>query len=1188
MSKPENPFKGLRSYTREDYGRLFGRDADFILMKDRIFAARTTLLFAGSGVGKTSFFQAKVIPELERRHPVPLQIRYHREWSAADPLEAVRGTLGADSSQHLTDFFERRPGQWIVVLDQFEEIFQNPDYWTRSAALRDEIAAVVGSSLPVSIVISMREEFLGRLSFFDNIIPDVFRNYYRLQNPDLTTTEDIIFGTCGSIPVDGAGAAALVRDMAQVEIPGAGAGPRYASRNAVFLPFLQLVCRTLWEEQKEGADGVFEFLSGYAQSRDADGSAPPARILESFCASRLERLPAGERLMAGRALDYLVTSQGAKRAYAVSDLADLMHVRNKALLGKMLTALKDEGILRGWRRQSDEWFELSHDMYAPILYRWKEAFQARRARRMRRKVAAALTAAAALVVVAFVWSHIQATKTLAATLDQRAAYTELQQDLDSAIILRMAALEADPTDARRRAAAAVAFPPEQLDFTLRHEGPVTAMAYSAGGEYVVTASGAGGEDPAEGAGYPRPRVQTVLEFWEAATGKPKGGPWPLSSAATLIAAAHPDLVATAKTDGSTSNSTSIIEIWRRDRKSAIALLHLECGLDRMEFNAAGTSLLTVCLPSGGDYPWAVFDLEGRPVIESHKSLQIGFAPSGDKLVAAYVSGEVEEWNTYSGKLLRKLPHQQNQSSKIAFTPDAKTFAVADLGGAVRLYDAVSGRPAGELEAGTTVRRMAFSSDGRRLLAVRDRDATGPIHIGYFTTWDLDSGQSRSVAVEEGSGPTWFPIPDRQLILERTGGSRFALWDASQGMPLAHPAMAGNYHRYALSPSRDQLLTWSGGAVVHAWNLAAQSHYANPRRAITAAVDRDGKAAAYLLNSRTVAVEPLDSRGEMRQFSLDFDASVLQVATNAAFVFLAGSEDARVWRISDGSAGPQLSLNLLKPRDIQLREDGALVISTESPECPSERCDVAVVPFGGIRPKSLPSLPALPQFSPTGNYAVTFRPNLKVLDTRTGQSRIFVVRPGEIVFSRDERYIFVGSEKTPLTLVDLSTGKTQQLGTDPVMQIAAAPNGSSAITVGEDGQFSVWDIATGRLLGNQPGVYFVTSLDFFPGSESLLAASHWWAYMFSTRRTGGTQSSRRLGASWTTRFGMPPGGGTVRALLEPAPNWWTVKELRADGLDIPKLQGDPSDLKKLWQDKLRLRFEAGELVPVDRVRIPRSQ
>jgi WD40 repeat protein len=77
---PANPFKGLRSFEEKDRNRLFGRERDLILMKDRIFAARTTVLFAGSGVGKTSFLNAKVVPELRKQ----CEVVWHNRWTGTD------------------------------------------------------------------------------------------------------------------------------------------------------------------------------------------------------------------------------------------------------------------------------------------------------------------------------------------------------------------------------------------------------------------------------------------------------------------------------------------------------------------------------------------------------------------------------------------------------------------------------------------------------------------------------------------------------------------------------------------------------------------------------------------------------------------------------------------------------------------------------------------------------------------------------------------------------------------------------------------------------------------------------------------------------------------------------------------------------------------------------------------------
>ena len=80
-----NPFLALRPFTREEAARFYGRDADLVLIQSRLYSSRTTLLFAGSGVGKTSLIDARLWPVLERQwRVVP-----HRQWAARPPLDAL-------------------------------------------------------------------------------------------------------------------------------------------------------------------------------------------------------------------------------------------------------------------------------------------------------------------------------------------------------------------------------------------------------------------------------------------------------------------------------------------------------------------------------------------------------------------------------------------------------------------------------------------------------------------------------------------------------------------------------------------------------------------------------------------------------------------------------------------------------------------------------------------------------------------------------------------------------------------------------------------------------------------------------------------------------------------------------------------------------------------------------------------
>ncbi|MGB1258064.1 MAG: hypothetical protein ACPG51_19475, partial [Thiolinea sp.] len=65
--KPENegPYPGLRPYREDERGKFFGRDTDTEILLDKVLTNRLTLLFAASGVGKSSLLQAAVIPHLK-------------------------------------------------------------------------------------------------------------------------------------------------------------------------------------------------------------------------------------------------------------------------------------------------------------------------------------------------------------------------------------------------------------------------------------------------------------------------------------------------------------------------------------------------------------------------------------------------------------------------------------------------------------------------------------------------------------------------------------------------------------------------------------------------------------------------------------------------------------------------------------------------------------------------------------------------------------------------------------------------------------------------------------------------------------------------------------------------------------------------------------------------------------------
>ncbi len=478
---PPNPFKGLRPYKQEDQDKLFGRNRDLILMKDRVFSARTTLLFAASGVGKTSFLNAKVIPELKKQCAVV----WHNRWTGADELEPAgdefaedrgfrfwppramfRDLIGKFRRKSDEEFASRPPAvraepneerlttevhrviaqslrqssddaqprlsqvlagfrrsskdpartynpqddRCILVLDQFEEVFQYHAYEDYFGKFVKDLCEIINNDdYQVRVVFSMREEFLGELSVFDNKIPDLFINYYRLRYPDKDEAEDIIRRTCQLSGVDPHEdkLLALVEDLSKIEKGGGSIAERskghgkartqVIKRNFVAPPYLQIACERLWNQQyaqNEKPAGplltepvalsdkgpsyppfLINYNVGNGKSADEEPGGDAQKALRSFCEEKLSApfLSRSEQNTVARAFGFLVTKQGAKMAYELRSLAEHMDTRVWPLKTALEKLSQDDAKILRESRGPDRsyWFELYHDMYASIVDEWK-------------------------------------------------------------------------------------------------------------------------------------------------------------------------------------------------------------------------------------------------------------------------------------------------------------------------------------------------------------------------------------------------------------------------------------------------------------------------------------------------------------------------------------------------------------------------------------------------------------------------------------------------------------------------------------------------------------------------------------------------------------------------------------------------------------------------------------------------
>ena len=84
---PTNRYPGIRSFEENEQALFFGRDKEIEDLLHLIKIKRLVVVFAKSGIGKTSLMNAGVGPLLEAENMVPIKVRFQN--TDYSPLETI-------------------------------------------------------------------------------------------------------------------------------------------------------------------------------------------------------------------------------------------------------------------------------------------------------------------------------------------------------------------------------------------------------------------------------------------------------------------------------------------------------------------------------------------------------------------------------------------------------------------------------------------------------------------------------------------------------------------------------------------------------------------------------------------------------------------------------------------------------------------------------------------------------------------------------------------------------------------------------------------------------------------------------------------------------------------------------------------------------------------------------------------
>jgi WD40 repeat protein len=767
VSVPPSPFKGLAPFEASELDTLlfFGRERESEIIRANLIAARLTILYGPSGVGKTSLLRAGVAHPLRTYEGAAVVL--FSAWSG-DPeeglLAAVEAEVGrvrpgarvepADRSlaEAIAAWTTELGAELYVILDQFEEYFL---YHEAGGPFAELAELVRRPDIRSNFLISIREDALAQLDAFKAQIPNLFGNSLRLDRLARDSGRRAILG-----PLERYNELAsperrmeaepeLVEEVLDSVAAGRiqlGASGRGGAENGssdsglIEAPYLQLVLERLWDLETERGSNRLRLDT----LRELGGAA---RIVEDHLERAMAGLSAEEKDAAAAMYNHLVTPTGTKIAHRTGDLARYAAV-DEAEANRVLATLAQERIVRaGENGVAGAQYEIFHDVLADAVLAWRTRHEADRRLEEERRNAARrhrrlLTAAAALLVAVAVFAGIalyalaQRREARAGELVAQAAAAlatdperSLQLALDASRINHSAAVE----DMLRKTLIA-----QRTKAVLPLRGPPGVATLSEDGSRAASVHadevqlyGGPGMSPGPTLAHPQ---ATSASFSDDGTrigttgGDGVARIWDVHSGRLLRSIAHPGAVSEAafSPDGRrilTVDDDQTVRVFDTASGALTTKFSQPSDVTAASFSPRGDLIAT----GGADDIARVWDARiGELQHELQKHVgdvgAVDFSPNGEVLVTGSIDGTAIVWDTTNGELVTIHPGHRGFVAAVAFSPDGESVATASSEGLARVFAAESPTLLATLIGhNEAVTDLAFTPNGATLVtASNDR------------------------------------------------------------------------------------------------------------------------------------------------------------------------------------------------------------------------------------------------------------------------------------------------------------------------------------------------------------------------------------------------------------------------------------------------------------------------------------
>ena len=1065
VSAPASPYKGLAPFEDSDLDALlfFGREQESEVIAANLMAARVTVLYGPSGVGKSSVLRAGVAHRLRQEQGVEVVVS--STWTG-DPVAAlIEATGGSDGSlaSVLGEAATHAGGDLYLILDQFEELFL---YHPRGGRFAEQLAGVLRDpGLRVNVLIGVREDALARLDALKAAIPNLLANRLRLDRLDRTAGEAAIVGpvrfynTLVGVDETVEVEPALVDDVldevtaGRVELSVAGRGVAAGGgtdEGRIEAPYLQLVLARLWEVESERGSRTLR----QATLRELGGAE---RIVEDHLERAMAALSPREKGAAAAMYNFLVTPSGTKIAHGVHDLAGYASVDEREA-AEVLQRLSAERIVRASSENgpSTTKYEIFHDVLADAVLGWRARFESERhldeeraehERRQRRLATIGAAALLGVAVMAAVAIYALAQRSNARHQSAVAQVERTRAEQNSRQFRRQAAIAKLQTKRTRAALKRV-----QKSERKAQVARLDALGQKTKANRLRVVADAARDTSQKQTSIAKRERNKALRAKALVTLQKKAiRAKELTASARALLGEDPEASvrraiagATAFRRASLRPGVALEDILREGLLTLRLRAKLSGGgpVRVVRFSPDG-SLVLVAGKGGARLFDRRHGLQSRRLRPATALNDADFSPDG-RFVAgagAGTSHTVQVWDVKTGIPVFTLRHNGPVLS-VAYSPNGRFIGTGSADGTARLWNAADGQslamfrhPSG-VSRGDDVQMVSFSPDSTRFLTVGgDR---------FARLFDVSQPEKDPLLLDHRDQVNTARFSHSGRTIATGGANNFArIWDASTGEQKFELEGGGRISDLAFSPD-DSLLATAGGndTTARVWNLERRTSIA-----IITAHKSGVESVTFSPDGRSVVTTGRDGKGYIVRTESGF--------TQGLLVRHHGPVNASAFS-PDGELVATAS------------DDGAARLwdATVDPSGPLPRADARRI-GGHVLPAPARRGPFV-AFSPDGRRILSAGADGTARLWGPGDGLVSLQHGGPVntgFFSRDGKTVITASDDGSARLWSVAGARALSILEHgaPVNVARLSPNGRLAVTAGRDGVALIWDVRRGTRL-----------------------------------------------------------------------------------------------------------------------------